>query len=71
MQNATQPAAAAAPKTQTPPPGSDVQFYSPIGIQAVAAAAAQMRRSSPEASRDAANHRRDIPAVLRDDDFDA
>ena len=47
---------------------SDVEFYAPIGIPAVAAATAQLRSAKRDEAQREADCRKDVPAVLRDDD---
>lgn len=46
----------------------DIAFYSPIGIQAVAAATAQLRRSQREEALRAESCPKEEPAVLRNKD---
>jgi hypothetical protein len=60
-----------APEQQAPSNprrASDVDKYSPIGIPAVAAATAQLRSAQIDEALRAAGFRKDVPAVLRDDD---
>ena len=46
---------------------ADAARYSPIGIPAVAAAAAQMRGRATKESQPAEDKQRDVPPVLRQD----